>query len=98
MVGSLAGRYLAQQAVKLVPVVGWLVSGAIGAGSTWLLGQATVIYFESGGDMTLNRYVQQAGQKIRRYQQTWQFGYDNEGILTSATTPSGRVTTYTLNG
>jgi uncharacterized protein (DUF697 family) len=44
--GSTALRLLALQAVKLVPMFGWALSGALGAGTTWLLGRATVAYFE----------------------------------------------------
>ena len=43
-------RYLAQQAAKLLPVLGWALSGLLAAVSTWLLGQSAVAYFERGGD------------------------------------------------
>jgi uncharacterized protein (DUF697 family) len=44
--GSVALRYLAQQVVKAVPVLGWAASGLLGAATTWLVGQAAVAYFE----------------------------------------------------
>ena len=53
MAGGLVGRYATQQMVKLVPILGWLVSGLIGASCTWLLGRAAVAYFEAGGDAAL---------------------------------------------
>lgn len=44
--GSMALRFLVQQAVKAVPVLGWAVSGLLAAASTWLLGQAIMAYYE----------------------------------------------------
>jgi GTP-binding protein Era len=44
--GSMAFRLLALQIAKLVPVLGWVVSGVLGATTTWLLGRSTVAYFE----------------------------------------------------
>lgn len=75
--GGLVGRYAAQQAAKLVPVVGWIASGLIGISCTWLLGQAAVAYFEAGGNTagfgelsrTVNRRWEQARQQLG---QTWQ--------------------------
>lgn len=49
---SLALRLLAQQGVKLLPIVGWLLSAGISGASTWLLGQALVRYYED--DLHLN--------------------------------------------
>lgn len=46
LLGGLGLRYLAQQLVKLVPILGWLVSGVLSASSTWLIGWAAVTYFE----------------------------------------------------
>ncbi|MEJ5309717.1 MAG: GTPase [Anaerolineae bacterium] len=48
MAGSLLSRYLGSQAAKLVPGLGWLVSAAISAISTWGIGQAARSYFEAG--------------------------------------------------
>ena len=44
--GSVAFRLLGQQAAKAVPLLGWVVSGLLGAATTWLVGQATLAYFE----------------------------------------------------
>lgn len=46
LLSSLGLRYLAQQLIKLIPVIGWLLSGVLGASSTWLIGWAAVTYFE----------------------------------------------------
>ncbi len=48
MAGGLALRYLAEEAAKLMPFGGDLVSGAIAAAGTWALGQVAAEYFESG--------------------------------------------------
>ena len=44
---NLAMRYLAQQVLKLIPFVGWLLSGLLGALSTFLLGHALLRYYEN---------------------------------------------------
>jgi uncharacterized protein (DUF697 family)/GTP-binding protein EngB required for normal cell division len=44
--GSVALRLLAQQVVKIVPLLGWAVSGLLGAATTWLVGQTALAYFE----------------------------------------------------
>lgn len=41
-------RALAHQGLKLVPMAGWALKGAIGFGGTIALGRATVAYYESG--------------------------------------------------
>jgi len=45
--GGIGLRYAAQQAVKLLPGPGWLVSGSIAAAGTWAMGQVAMAYFES---------------------------------------------------
>jgi len=44
--GGLGLRLVAQQAAKLVPVLGWIVSGFLSGLSTWLLGWAAVACFD----------------------------------------------------
>lgn len=66
--GGLAGRYAAQQAVKLVPFVGWLASGLIGISCTWLLGRGAVAYFEAGGDVALGAGWERTHDRLR---QSW---------------------------
>jgi uncharacterized protein (DUF697 family)/GTPase SAR1 family protein len=53
--GGFAGRYAAQQAAKLVPVAGWLISCFIGWSCSWGLGRAAVAYVEAGGDAAVDR-------------------------------------------
>jgi uncharacterized protein (DUF697 family) len=43
---SLVVRHSAQQVLKLVPMVGWLLSGLLSGVSTWLLGKTLVRYYE----------------------------------------------------
>jgi uncharacterized protein (DUF697 family) len=66
MAGGLLGRYATQQAIKLIPFVGWLVSGFIGMSCTWLLGRAAVTYFEAGGDAALNENWARVQAHLRR--------------------------------
>jgi uncharacterized protein (DUF697 family) len=42
--GGLGVRLAAQQAAKLMPVLGWVASGLLSGLTTWLLGQAAVAY------------------------------------------------------
>lgn len=51
MAGSLLSRYLGMQLAKLVPVLGWLVSGAVSATSTYAIGETARRYFEAGGNV-----------------------------------------------
>lgn len=44
--GGLGARLAAQQAAKLVPVLGWVVSGLLSGLTTWVLGQAAIAYFD----------------------------------------------------
>jgi uncharacterized protein (DUF697 family) len=48
MVSGAAVRYAGQQLAKAIPLAGWVVSGAIAAGGTWLLGMAAETYFKNG--------------------------------------------------
>jgi len=56
LVGTIAGgitfRYLAAKVTKLLPGVGWAVSGAIAAVGTWTIGQAAIRYFDSERSLT----------------------------------------------
>lgn len=49
VVGTLALRYLAQTALKFIPLLGWALSGLIGAGATLIIGEAAIRYYEAGG-------------------------------------------------
>jgi small GTP-binding protein len=52
IVGGLVLRYLAREAVKIIPGPTWLVAGGLAATNTWALGQVAVAYFESGKQLT----------------------------------------------
>jgi small GTP-binding protein len=41
-------RYLGQQLAKVIPLVGWAVSGGLAAGGTWVIGRLATEYFENG--------------------------------------------------
>ena len=75
MAGGLGVRYGAQQLAKIVPVVGWLVSGLLGWSYTWFFGQATAVYFAANGDQALKqrlvRVRSRAGQTVRSVQRVW---------------------------
>lgn len=47
---SLGARYLAQQALRLVPLLGWAASAGLAAVGTWALGRALTAYFQAGLD------------------------------------------------
>lgn len=46
--GGVALRYLAEEAVKLIPGPGWAVAAAIAGVGTWAIGQVAIRYFEHG--------------------------------------------------
>jgi small GTP-binding protein len=50
--GGVLLRYAAQQALKLLPGPGWIVSGMIAGAGTWAMGQVAVAYFESKKRLT----------------------------------------------
>jgi uncharacterized protein (DUF697 family) len=62
--GGLAGRYVAQQVAKLIPVVGWAASSLIGWSCTWGLGRAAVAYFEAEGDTAINGRWHRAKDRV----------------------------------
>jgi len=41
-------RYLGQQAIKFIPLVGWVASALLAASGTWLIGSLAAAYFENG--------------------------------------------------
>jgi uncharacterized protein (DUF697 family) len=50
--GGIAFRHLAAEVAKLLPGVGWLISGAVAAVGTWTIGQVAVRYFDSERSLT----------------------------------------------
>jgi small GTP-binding protein len=52
MAGSILLRYLATELGTLIPVAGWLASGAVTGLGTWAIGRAAMVYFEAGGRLS----------------------------------------------
>ncbi len=50
--GGIAFRYLSAEAAKLLPGVGWVISGALAAVGTWTIGQVAIRYFDSETSLT----------------------------------------------
>ena len=48
LVGGAGLRYVGQQLAKLVPLVGWVASGALAAAGTFAIGKLAAAYFENG--------------------------------------------------
>jgi uncharacterized protein (DUF697 family) len=48
LVSSAGLRYVAQQIAKVVPLLGWAVSGALAGAGTWAIGRIAQTYFENG--------------------------------------------------
>lgn len=59
VIGSLSLRYAAASLVKLVPLLGWVVSGVLSSTSTWLIGEAALRYYEAGGTISLKQALAQ---------------------------------------
>lgn len=70
VVGTLVLRYLAQTALKLVPILGWALSGLIGAGATLLIGESAIHYYEAGGTGPLLKGLRERTPRPRRRQRT----------------------------
>ena len=60
--GALALHYAAQTAIKLVPVVGWVVGGALAALSTLLIGEAAIAYYAAGGTIPFRQWLRRPGR------------------------------------
>lgn len=56
VVGYLGLNYLAQSAAKMVPVLGWAVSGVLGSGATLLIGEVAIRYYQAGAQLPLSTY------------------------------------------
>lgn len=54
--GSLALHYLAQTVVKLVPILGWAVSGALAGLSTMAIGEAAIQYYAAGATIPFRQW------------------------------------------
>jgi small GTP-binding protein len=83
IVSGLALRYLAEQAAKLVPFGGDVVSGAIAAAGTWAMGQVAIEYFESGKRFSRD----QLNQLFRRYYQRYREEHIERELAEAASRP-----------
>jgi small GTP-binding protein len=64
--GGMAFRYLAAEAAKLLPGVGWVISGAVAAAGTWAIGQVAIRYFDSESSLTPQRMKRLYRRLLRR--------------------------------
>lgn len=46
-------HYLTQSLIKLIPVLGWVISGLMGSTATLLIGEAAIRYYEAGATIPL---------------------------------------------
>jgi small GTP-binding protein len=69
ILGGLAVRYLAEEAAKLVPFGGDVISGAIAAAGTWAIGQVAIEYFENGKRFSRQQIQDLFGRYYRRYRE-----------------------------
>lgn len=64
--GGMAFRYLAAEAAKLLPGVGWVIGGAVAATGTWTIGQVAIRYFDSERSLTPQRMKRLYRRLLRR--------------------------------
>jgi uncharacterized protein (DUF697 family)/GTPase SAR1 family protein len=57
VVSTFGLRYLALALVKMVPVLGWVLSGTMSGAMTLLIGEAAIRYYEAGGSLPLNHWL-----------------------------------------
>lgn len=65
VISALGLRYLALALVKLIPLIGWAVSGVLCALMTFLLGEAAIRYYEAGGVVSLGAFFQARRSYLR---------------------------------
>jgi GTPase len=71
VIGGLALRYVAEEAAKLVPFGGDVISGAIAAAGTWAIGQVAIEYFESGKQLSRRQLTDAIQRYYRRYREQY---------------------------
>jgi len=67
---SIGLRYLIQQVIRLVPVIGWAVNALINAISTYLLGRTLAAYYASNWDAMTNKEILEASNPLPKIAQT----------------------------
>ncbi len=70
IVSGVGLRYLGQQLAKVIPLLGWIVSGGLAAGGTWAIGRIALEYFENGRQVTRMRTANDRLQAAGRRQPT----------------------------
>jgi uncharacterized protein (DUF697 family) len=71
LVSGVLTRYLGQQAAKLVPVLGWVVSGGMAAASSWTIGRMALAYFENERRLPLTDHLSRPLQWPLLLGRTW---------------------------
>ena len=67
---SIGLRYLIQQVIRLVPVIGWAVNAMINAISTYFLGRTLAAYYASNWDAMSNMEILEATNPLPKIIQT----------------------------
>ena len=79
IVSSLGMRYLAVSLVKLIPIIGWAMAGALSGAMTVLIGEAAIRYYEAGATVPLREIITKSKkqwqngrqQTTRRFKKGW---------------------------
>ena len=77
LIGGAGLRYLAQQLAKLVPLVGWVISGALAWVGTCAIGRIAAAYFENGRSLSGRWPSNQTAQRFDRLR--W-FSFHRTGV------------------
>lgn len=62
MVSAVGIRFAGGQLVKAIPLVGWVASGVLAAGGSWVIGRIALGYFEHGRKVNLPRLKRNASR------------------------------------
>lgn len=75
---ALGFRYLALALIKLVPILGWAVTGAASGATTLLVGEAAIYYYESGETIPLAHYLAQGRGRLRDWRIRWRYWFGRQ--------------------
>ncbi|HEU0027502.1 MAG TPA: GTP-binding protein [Ktedonobacterales bacterium] len=92
--GGLAMRYLAEEAAKLAPFGGDLISGAIAAAGTYALGQVAIEYFERGKQLS----SKQINELFRGYYRRYREEHPSDKPAPALPSPSNPATASDIGG
>lgn len=62
--GAFVSRHIVRTCTKVIPVAGWVFSGAMGFAATEAMGRAMIEYFEAGGDIVGVASVMQRARDV----------------------------------